>query len=53
VRLWWAAALATIAGKTYSGVAARTVLAAPGWDQARGRYDIAAPAGVSAISVSG
>jgi hypothetical protein len=32
-------------------VAGGTVLAAPGWAQAANRYDIEAPAGVSAITV--
>jgi hypothetical protein len=44
---------ATLAGQTYTGVADGTVLAAPGWAQAASRYDIDAPAGVSAISVAG
>jgi hypothetical protein len=53
LRLDGGAGYATIAGKTYTGVAGGTVFAAPGWAQARGRYDIEAPAGVSTISVTG
>jgi hypothetical protein len=47
------AASATLAGQIHVGVAGGTVLAAPGWAQAASRYDIDAPADVSAISVAG
>jgi hypothetical protein len=53
LRLDGGAASATLAGQTHVGVAGGTVLAAPGWAQAASRYDIDAPAGVSAISVGG
>jgi hypothetical protein len=53
LRLDGGAASATLAGLTHTGVAGGTVLAAPGWDRAASRYDIDAPAGVSAISVTG
>lgn len=53
LRLDGGAASATIAGRTYSGIAGGTVLAAPGWDQATSRYDVQAASGVSAISVTG
>jgi hypothetical protein len=43
---------ATVAGRTYIGVAGGTVLTAPGWTGAARRYQIDAPAGVSSISVS-
>jgi hypothetical protein len=52
LRLDGGAASATLAGRTYTGVAGGTVVAAPGWDQAARRYDIDAAAGVSAISVT-
>ena len=53
LRLDGGAASATLAGQTYTGVAGGTVLAAAGWAGAASRYDIQAPAGVSAISVAG
>jgi hypothetical protein len=53
LRLDGGAASATLAGRTYIGVAGGTVLVAPGWAHAASRYDIDAPAGVSAISVAG
>jgi hypothetical protein len=53
LRLDGGAASATLAGQTHTGVAGGTVLAAPGWASSAGRYDIHAPAGVSAISVAG
>ena len=52
LRLDGGAASATLAGQTYTGVAGGTVLAAAGWARAASRYDIEAPAGVSAISVA-
>jgi hypothetical protein len=52
LRLDGGALAATIGGHTYTGVAGGTVLAAPGWAQAANRYDIEAPAGVSAITVA-
>ena len=52
LRLDGGAASATLAGQTYTGVAGGTVLAAEGWAGAPSRYDIEAPAGVSAISVA-
>jgi hypothetical protein len=52
LRLDGGAASATLAGQTYTGVAGGTVLAAPGWAGSASRYDIEAPAGVSAISVA-
>ena len=53
LRLDGGAASATLAGQTHVGVAGGTVLTASGWAQAASRYDIDAPAGVSAISVAG
>jgi hypothetical protein len=53
LRLDGGAASATLAGHTYIGAAGGTVLAAAGWASAASRYDIDAPAGVSAISVAG
>jgi hypothetical protein len=53
LRLDGGAASATLAGQTHTGVAGGTVLAAPGWASSASRYDIDAPAGVSAISVAG
>ena len=52
LRLDGGASSATIGGHTYTGVAGGTVLAMPGWDGAPSRYDIDAPACVSAISVN-
>src|SRR5256885_1254904 len=51
LRLDGGAASARLASQTYTGVAGGTVLAAAGWARAASRYDIDAPAGVSAISV--
>ncbi len=51
LRLIGGAGFATLAGHTYTGVAGGTVLTAAGWARAASRYDIEAPAGVSAISV--
>jgi hypothetical protein len=52
LRLDGGASSATIGGHPYTGVAGGTVLTAPGWAGAASRYQIDAPAGVSAISVS-
>ena len=52
LRLAGGAGHATVAGRTYAGVAGGTVLIAPGWAGAARRYQIDAPAGVSSISVS-
>ncbi len=52
LRLDGGAASARLASQTYTGVAGGTVLAAAGWARAASRYDIEAPAGVSAISVA-
>jgi hypothetical protein len=46
------ASSATIGNLTYTGVAGGTMLTMPGWASALRRYDIDAPAGVSAISVT-
>jgi hypothetical protein len=45
------ASTAVLGGQTYTGLAGGTVLAGPDWSRASDRYDIQAPAGVSAISV--
>jgi hypothetical protein len=48
------ASMATIGGRTYTGLGGGTVLTAPGYASATAsRYDIQAPAGVSQITVSG
>jgi len=52
LRLDGGAASATLAGRIHTGVAGGTVLATPGWAGAINRYDLDAPAGVSAISVA-
>ena len=44
------ASIATLAGRTTTGIAGGTVLTAPGWARAADRYDIEAPAGVADIS---
>jgi hypothetical protein len=46
------AASASIGGRSYVGIAGGTILTTPGWGSASRRYDIDAPAGISAISVS-
>jgi hypothetical protein len=51
LRLYGGASTATLGGRTYTGIAGGTVLTAPGWGTAVNRYDVEAPAGVSAISV--
>jgi hypothetical protein len=43
---------ATVAGRTYVGVAGGSVLTAPGWARALRRYQVDAPAGLSSISVT-
>ena len=50
--LWGGASTATLGGQTHIGLGGGTVLAVPGWAQAANRYDVAAPAGVSDISVT-
>jgi hypothetical protein len=50
LRLDGGAATATVGGRTYTGIAGGTVLTAPGWASAADRYDIEAPAGISAIA---
>jgi hypothetical protein len=52
LRLDGGASSATIGDLTYTGVAGGTMLTMPGWASAPSRYDIDAPAGVSAISVT-
>jgi hypothetical protein len=52
LRLGGGASSATIGDLTYTGLAGGTMLTMPGWASAPGRYDIDAPAGVSAISVT-
>jgi hypothetical protein len=47
------ASTALLLGRAYTGIAGGTVLTSPGWNGARVRYLIEAPAGVSAISVTG
>jgi hypothetical protein len=53
LQLWGGASTATLGGQTRIGLGGGSVLAAPGWAQAANRYDVAAPAGVSDISVAG
>lgn len=52
LRLDGGASSATLGGRSYTGIAGGTVLTMPGWAGAARRYEIDAPAGVSAISVS-
>ena len=52
LRLDGGAGHATVAGRTYAGVAGGTVLTAPGWAGALRRYQVDAPAGLSSISVT-
>jgi hypothetical protein len=47
------ASSAILLGHTYTGIAGGTVLSSPGWAHAHARYLILAPAGVSAINVTG
>lgn len=53
LQLFGGASTANLGGRTYTGIAGGTVLTAPGWPTAANRYDVAAPAGVSMISVTG
>jgi hypothetical protein len=53
LQLYGGASTANLGGRTYTGIAGGTVLTAPGWPTATSRYDVAAPAGVSMISVTG
>jgi hypothetical protein len=53
LRLYGGASLAMLGGRAYSGVSGGKILTGPGWSAAANRYDFAAPAGVSLISVSG
>jgi hypothetical protein len=52
LRLDGGASSATIGNLTYTGVTGGTMLTMPGWASAPRRYDVDAPAGVSAISVT-
>ena len=52
LRLDGGASSATIGNLSYTGIAGGTMLTMPGWASAPDRYDIDAPAGVSAISVT-
>lgn len=52
LRLDGGAGHATVAGRTYAGVAGGTVLTAPGWAGALRRYQVDAPAGLSSITVT-
>ena len=52
LQLWGGASTATLGGQTYTGLGGGTVIAMPGWARAANRYDVAAPAGVSDISVA-
>jgi hypothetical protein len=47
------ASSALLLGHAYTGIAGGTVLTSPGWAGARARYLIEAPAGMSAINVTG
>ncbi len=53
LQLFGGASTANLAGRTYAGIAGGTVRTAPGWPTAANRYDVAGPAGVSMISVTG
>jgi hypothetical protein len=53
LRLDGGASSAILLGHAYTGIAGGTVLTSPGWAQARARYLVDAPAGVSAINVTG
>jgi hypothetical protein len=52
LRIDGGASTATIGGRSYTGIAAGTTLATPGWDSAPARYDFDAPAGISHIAIS-
>jgi len=51
LRLDGGAGSAMLAGHAYTGIAGGTLLTPPGWTAAASRYDIEAPAGISAITV--
>jgi len=51
LRLDGGAGTARLNGRPVTGIAGGTVLTAPGWTAAADRYDIQAPAGISAITV--
>jgi hypothetical protein len=53
LQLFGGSSVAVLGGQTYTGIAGGTVLTGPGWGTAAHRYDFAAPAGVSQITVSG
>jgi hypothetical protein len=53
LRLDGGASSAILLGHTYTGIAGGTVLTSPNWQSAHARYLIDAPAGVSAINVTG
>lgn len=42
---------ATLGHRRFAGIAGGTVLTSPDWPMATDRYDITAPAGISAITV--
>ncbi|HEY7144747.1 MAG TPA: hypothetical protein VH637_10900 [Streptosporangiaceae bacterium] len=52
LRLDGGASAVTLNGRSYTGLAGGTVLTMPGWGDAASRYDIVAPAGVSAVLVT-
>jgi hypothetical protein len=52
LRLAGGASTATIGGRSYTGIAAGTTLATPGWGSAPVRYDFDAPAGISQITIA-
>jgi hypothetical protein len=52
LRLFGGAGLAMLGGRAYSGLGGGRILAERGWAAATDRYDVAAPAGVSLISVT-
>ena len=52
LRLDGGASAVTLGGRSYTGIAGGTVLTMPGWAAASSRYEIDAPAGISAISVT-
>ncbi len=51
LRLDGGAGSALLGGHAYTGIAGGTLLTPPGWTAAVSRYDIEAPAGISAITV--
>jgi hypothetical protein len=52
LRLDGGASSVTLGPRSFTGIAGGTVLTTPGWADAASRYDIDAPAGISAISVT-